>query len=151
MIIDTIPGEITKALKAANTLRLSTLRMLLSALNYELIAKQHRLSEEEELQVVKKEAKKRRDAIEAYQKSSDVEKARERIEKEQKELEILKEYLPAEMPSEELEKLVDDAIAKTGASAISDMGKVIGLVMSQSKGAADGAKVAELARKRLES
>ena len=68
MIADTITKKIGEALKAGDEIRLTTFRMLSSALNYEKIAKQHELSEEEELVVVQKEAKKRKDAIEAYQK-----------------------------------------------------------------------------------
>ena len=69
MIADTITKLIADAMKARDEIRLSTLRMLSSALNYEYIAKQHELSEEEELEVVRHEAKKRRDAIEAYKKA----------------------------------------------------------------------------------
>lgn len=145
MIADTITQKIGEALKAHDEIRLSTLRMLSSALNYEFIAKQHKLSEEEELVVVRREAKKRKEAIEAYEKA----KAQDRADKEKKELAILDEFLPAKMPDEELKKLVDQAIYEIGAKEIKDMGKVIGAVMGKTKGTADGKKVAEMVKEAL--
>lgn len=145
MIADTIQAKIAEAMKAHDEVRLSTLRMLSSAFNYEKIDKQHDLTEEEELVVVRKEAKMRRDAIEAYEKAG----AKERAEKEKVELAILEEYLPAQMSDEDLTKLVDDAIAQTGASQMSDMGKVIGAVMAKAGGAADGGRVSQIAKLKL--
>ena len=98
MIADTINQDIAKALKAKDEIRLSTLSLLSSALNYEFIAKQHKLSEGEELVVVRREVKRRKDAIEAYEKAG----AKERAEKEKKEMAVLEEYLPAQMTDEEL-------------------------------------------------
>ncbi len=144
-IASTITAKIAVALKAHDEIRLSTLRMLSSALNYEFIAKQHELSEEEELVVVRHEAKMRKDAIEAYEKAG----ANDRADKERKELAILEEYLPKQMSDEELSKMVDAAIAETGAKVISDMGKVIGAVMAKAKGQTDGARVSALAKEKL--
>jgi len=145
MIADTITKQIGQALKAKDEIRLSTLRLLSSALNYEFIAKQHKLSEEEELVVVKKEAKKRKEAIEAYEKAG----AQERADKEKKELEILSVWLPAQMPNEEVESIVADAISQTGATSIADMGKVMGTAMAKIAGRADGTKVSEMVKQKL--
>jgi len=145
MITDTINSKIANALKAKDEIRLSTLRLLSSALNYEFIEKQHKLSEQEEIVVVRKEAKKRKEAIEAYRNAG----ALDRAEKEEKELRILEEFLPPEMPEEELKKLIDEAISQTNASLISDMGKVIGMVMGKAQGKIEGSKVSELVKKRL--
>jgi uncharacterized protein YqeY len=145
MIGDTITQKIGEALKAHDEIRLSTLRLLSSAFNYEFIAKQHKLSEDEELVVVRREAKKRKEAIEAYEKAG----YKDRAEKEAKELAILQEYLPPEVTDEEIAKLVDEAMKETGASSIADMGKVIGLVKAKTKGAADGAKIAEFTKSKL--
>src|SRR3989304_8048824 len=134
MIADTITQKIAEAMKARDEIRLSTLRLLSSALNYEFIAKQHKLSEEEELVVVAKEAKKRKDAIEAYEKAG----AKDRAEKEQKELLVLEEYLPEQMSDAELTGIVDEAISETGAKAITDMGRVMAAIMSKVQGRADG-------------
>lgn len=154
MIADTINQKIAEALKAKDETRLSTLRMLSSAFNYEFIAKQHKLTGEEELAVVKKEAKKRKDAIEAFKMAQGKQTTSgtnqdERIKQEQAELAILQEYLPAQMGDEEIEKLVAVAISQTDASSMSDMGKVIGIVMAKAGGKAEGSKVAELVRRKL--
>ena len=68
---------------------------------------------------------------------------------EKKELKILQEYLPKEMPENEVVKIVDEAIVKLNASQMSDMGKVIGMVMSKTKGNVDGKKVSEIVRSKL--
>lgn len=155
MIGNTINQKIAEALKAKDDVRLSTLRLLSSAFNYERIAKQHDLSEEEELAVVKREAKKRQDAIESLRKAqqgqstSDEATLEKRLEQEEKELAILKEFLPEEMSDDELNKLVGDAISEMGASGMKDMGKVIGQVMGRVKGRADGKKVSEMVREKL--
>lgn len=132
-------------MKAKDEVRLSTLKMLSSAFNYEKIAKQHDLSGEEELNVIRSEAKKRKDAIEAYLKANQLERA----EKEKRELTILEAYLPAQMDDRQLLKLVEEALAETGATQISDMGRVIGAVMAKAKGQADGSRVSALVRQKL--
>ena len=162
MISDSITKQIGGALKAHDEIRLSTLRMLSSALNYEFIAKQHKLSEEEELFVVRHQIKMRKDAIEALRqvlrpraqdrvaqgigRESDIS---ERIKTEQAEMAVLEEYLPKQMSDEELSKLVDEAIAQTGAKVISDMGKVIGAVMAKAEGQAEGARASQLVKEKL--
>jgi len=154
MIADTITQNIGKALKAKDEIRLSTLRLLSSALNYEKIAKQHTLTEEEELIVVRREAKKRKDAIEALRQAqgkltTSGTNLDERIKREERELEILQEFLPEEMGDDELNKLVEEAVRETGATTMADMGRVIGAVMGKAKGTAEGAKVAELVKQKL--
>ena len=149
MISDTINKEIAEALKKQDKLRVSVLRMLSSALNYKRIEKQHDLSKEDEIAVVKAEAKKRKDVIEIYEKVQEKEQVQEKLEREKEELKILKEYLPEEMSDEEISKLVESAITETGAKAISEMGRVIGVVMGKAKGRADGAKVAKLVKEKL--
>lgn len=154
MIADTINQKIAEALKAKDETRLSTLRLLSSALNYELIAKQHKLSEEEELVVVRREAKQRKDSIEAFKMAQGKQTTSgtnqdKRIKQEQTELAILEEYLPVQMSDMKLEKIVDEAISKISASGMNNMGKVIGMVMQEAVGKAEGSKVAELVRKKL--
>src|SRR3989344_6595105 len=155
MITDNISQKIAEAMKAKNEILLSTLRLLSSALNYERIAKQHDLTNEEELVVVKREAKKRQDAIEALRlaqvkpSSSDPLTLEKRLEQERKELEILKEYLPSEMADHELEKLVTETLKETSAESVKDMGRGIGLVMGKTKGRADGKKLAEMVKSKL--
>ncbi|MCX6705808.1 MAG: GatB/YqeY domain-containing protein, partial [Candidatus Woesebacteria bacterium] len=142
---DTITQKIGEALKAHDEIRLSTLRLLSSAFNYEFIAKQHKLSEDEELVVVRREAKKRKEAIEAYEKAG----YKDRADKEAKELTILQEYLPPETSDEELNKIVDEVIAEIKPTSPAQIGQVIGVVKAKTGGNAEGSKIAELVRSKL--
>jgi uncharacterized protein len=144
MIAQTLQVKIGEAMKAHDEVRLSTLRLLSSAFNYERIAKQHDLTEEEEMAVVRKEAKQRKDSIEAYTKAGAIDRA----EKEAAELKILQEYLPPEMSEQELTVLVEDAIAQSGAKTMADMGRVIGMVKSKAPNA-DGSKIAQIVSSNL--
>jgi len=144
-ITNNLPELIVSAMKARDEVKLSTLKMLSSALSYEKIAKQHDLSDEEEIAVVRSEAKKRRDAIDSYTKAGQPDRA----EKEKTELAILEEYLPAQMSDEDLAKIVDEVLAETKASGPADMGRVIGAVVAKTKGMADGSRVSSLVREKL--
>ncbi len=144
MIFDTLNKQIIDAMKAKNEVRLSTLKLLSTEIhNYQIDHPD--MTAEAELTVIKKEAKKRKDSIEAYTKANALEKA----EQEQEELEILQEFLPAETGDKELEKFVEEAITESGAIDIKEMGKVIGIVMHKANGNADGAKVAQLVKEKL--
>lgn len=145
MISQNISKLIAEAMKARDQMRLSTLRMLSSEFNYAKIEKQHDLTEEEELVVLKKEAKKRRESIEAYAKAG----RQELVESEKAELKIIEEFLPAEMNDADLEKIVADVILETGASDVSATGRVIGMVMQKAGASADGSKVASMVRQKL--
>lgn len=139
-----LQNMIGEAMKAHDEVRLSTLRLLSSAFNYERIEKQHDLSEEEELAVIRKQAKQRRDSIEAYKKAGD----EDRAAREENELKILQEFLPPEMGDAELNTLIDEAIAHTGAKTIAEMGKVIGFVKGKAP-TVEGGKVADLVKQKL--
>lgn len=144
MIAQTLQTKIGEAMKAHDEVRVSTLRLLLSAFNYEQIEKQHNLTEEEELAVVRREAKKRREAAEMYKNAG----AAERAAKEESELRVLQEYLPPELGDGELEKLVEEAVARIKPAGMGDMGKVIGFVKGKAPNA-DGGKVAQLVKEKL--
>jgi uncharacterized protein len=145
MIAQTLQAKIGEALKAHDEIRLSTLRLLSSAFNYERIAKQHELTDEEELAVIKKEAKQRRDSIEAYKKAG----ALERSEREGAELKILQEYLPPEINDSDLEKIVMETMSIVNPTSMADMGKVIGMVKNKAPNA-DGSRIAELVKSKLQ-
>ena len=145
MISQNITKLIGEAMKAHDSVRLSTLRMLSSAFNYEKIEKKHDLTEEEELVVIRKQAKERKDSIEAYDKAGRPELA----SSEKAELAILQEFLPPEMDSAELEKIVTDAIASTGATSMADMGKVIGAVKAKVGTSVEGGTIADLVKSKL--
>lgn len=144
MIAQTLQQKIGEAMKAHDEVKLSTLRLLSSALNYEKIAKQHELTDEEEIAVIRKEAKQRKDSVEAYKKAG----AMDLAAKEEAELVILQEYLPPEMNEEDLTKIVIEAITQTGAKTMADMGKVMGMVKSKAP-EADGGRVAGIVKKEL--
>lgn len=149
MILPTLQQKIIEAMKAHDALRTEVLRMLSSSFNYEKIAKQHELTNEEEIAVVRKQVKQRKDSIEAYKNAN----SPERAQKEEDEMKILQEFLPPEMSDEEIIKLIDQAIKDMGLPAsvspqAMQAGKVIGLVKSKAP-SADGAKIAELVKSKL--
>ncbi len=153
MIYQDLQPKISEALKAHQQVRLDTLRMLLSAMNYEKIDKQHDLTEEEELLVIRREAKKRKDAIDSLQKvhgnsTSTSENIKERIQKESEELSILEEFLPKQMDDLELAKIVDEVIGQIGQDK-SQMGRIMGEVMKKTQGLADGKRVSALVNSKL--
>lgn len=145
MVTDTIKKQIAEAMKAKDEIRLSTLKLVSSELHNAKIDKMSDLTEEEEVAVIKKEAKKRKDAIELYKKGGADDKAK----KEEAELAILSEFLPEEMGDEELGKIVESTISEMGASSMADMGKVMGAVMGKVKGQADGNRVSGMVKQKL--
>lgn len=150
MISKDITKLIGEAMKAHDEISLSTLRMLSSEFNYEKIRLQKELEESDEERVIRKEARKRKDAIEAYEKLKDSKNpnVQEKKKREEEELKILQEFLPPEVSEEEINKLISDSIDQLGAKDLSMMGKVIADVKSKSPGV-DGGKVAEIVRSRL--
>lgn len=146
---DRLRADLTTAMKARDSLRSSTLRMVLTAVtNAEVSGKEAReLSDEDVLGILGKEAKKRREAADAFAQGGRVESA----EKERAEADVIAEYLPAQLDEAELARLVADAIAATGAAdeGMRAMGKVMGRVQPQVKGRADGGAVAAEVRRQL--
>lgn len=142
MLADKLQGMIAEAMRAHDPLRLDLLRMLKSAFKYEEINKMHTLSEEEEFVVLKREAKKRVEAIEGFEKGG----ATDRADKERAELAILKEFLPPEMSDEELRDLIRNVCSELHATDMKMMGAVIGKVKEKAGARADGAKVAAMVR-----
>ena len=146
---DTITEEIKTAMKAQDKLRLETLRSIKKAvLEKEVSVRpsgQDSLTPEQETEVLVQLAKQRRDSIEQYQKAGREDLANQ----EAQELTILEEYLPKQLSDEEVSQLIDEIIAKVGASTAKDMGKVMGPAMQQLKGKADGKKVQEMVKAKL--
>ena len=143
---DKVQEDLKVSLKARDEVRSLTLRMLLAAImNKEKEGKE--VTEEQFLDVVAFEAKKRREAKEAFIKGERPELA----QKEEAELEILLPYLPAQLTEEEIKDLAVKAIEKTGATGQKDMGKVMGELAPQVKGKVDGALVANIVQELLVS
>jgi len=128
--------------------KLSTIRMLKSALQYFEIQKGgagYEATDEDVMDVIGREIKKRRESIEMYEKGG----RQELADKEKLELEILQTYLPEQMTEEEVQVLVNEAITQTGAKTMQDMGKVMGALMPKTKGKADGQLVSSVVREKL--
>jgi uncharacterized protein YqeY len=146
---DRLRSDLTDAIKSRDSVRSSTLRMVLTAVtNAEVAGKEQReLSDEEVLLVLSSEAKKRREAAEAFDGAGRSESA----EKERAEAEVIADYLPAQLTAEEISDLVAQTIASLGAAdeGMRAMGKVMGAVQPQTKNRADGGAVAAEVRRQL--
>jgi uncharacterized protein YqeY len=139
-LTEQIRADLTSAMKAQEKERLSTLRMLQSALKNEQINVGRELSDEEAMTVIRKAVKQRQDSIEQYTNAGRTELA----DKERSEMELLKTYLPPELSDEELESGVREIIAATGAASKKDMGKVMKEATARYRGRADGKKIQEI-------
>jgi uncharacterized protein YqeY len=145
MIAQTLQTKIGEAMKAGDTIRLSTLRMLLSEFNNEKINLQKELEDDDEERIIRKEVKKRKEAIEIYTKAGE----QERLVQEKKELAILQEFLSPEMSEDEVKKIIDEVIEQIKPQGMQDMGKVMGAVRAKATNA-DGALVASVVKQKLE-
>lgn len=142
---DRLSEETTAALRAGEKIRLSTLRLLSAAVKNREVELRHPLDDDEFVEVATREAKRRREAIEAYENAG----REDRAGTEREELGVLEEYLPAGLTDQEVDALIDQAIARTGAAGPGDMGKVMSSVMAEAKGRADGRAVQARVRNRL--
>ena len=146
---DRLRAELTAAMKARDSLRASTIRMVLTSItNAEVAGSQAReLSDDDVIGVLATEAKKRREAAEAFDAGARPELA----QKERDEATVIAEFLPAALSDDEIRALVAEAIERSGAAAdgMKAMGKVMGIVTPQTKGRADGAAVAAEVRRQL--
>jgi len=140
-----IRADLTSAMKAQEKERLSTLRMLQSAIKNEQINAGHELSDEEAMTVIRKAVKQRQDSIEQFTKGNRPELA----EKERVEMELLKTYLPPELTDEEIESGVREIVASTGAQSKKDMGKVMKEATARYRGRVDGKKIQEIVARLL--
>src|SRR6266568_862615 len=163
--------ELKQSMLARDSEKTSVLRMILSSLkNFEMkkdeeeyenklkeaggdsnnlnineTKSNYEATEEDVQEILQKQAKQRRDSIEQFKAGGRDELA----EKETKELQLLESYLPQQMAEEEVKKLVDEAVAATGATRATDMGKVMGALMPKVKGKADGSLVSRLVKEKL--
>lgn len=126
--------------------RVAALRMISAALQNAEIEKGQPLSDEDEQAVLRRQLKQREESAEAYRKAGREEQA----ETETREAEIVRAYLPTQLSDEELQALVDEVIAKTGASSMREMGAVMGRANELAAGRADGRKLSGIVRGRLQ-
>jgi uncharacterized protein len=143
--IQRLEEELREARLARDDARRDALSLLLSALRSAEKDLQRELTEDEELQVLQRERKRRVEAAEAFSNAGREEQAAA----EEAELAVLEEFMPAQLSEEELEEIVDDAIAEVGATSMRDLGRVMADVMPQVAGRADGSMVSQLVREKL--
>lgn len=146
-LADRIQSDLTTAMKARDTATVGTLRMVIAAVKNARVAAGQAgdITDEQTLEILTREAKKRTEAAEAY----DAADRPELAAKERAELEVIRAYLPEQLDEETLRAIVDQAVAETGASGPADLGRVMSAVMPKVKGRADGKVINAMVRERL--
>ncbi|HLM36570.1 MAG TPA: GatB/YqeY domain-containing protein [Gaiellaceae bacterium] len=144
-LIARLEEELKQAMVARDGERRDTLRLILTSLRSAEKELQRPLHDDEELQVLQRERKRRTEASEAFRAGGREEQA----DAEERELAVLEEFMPEPLSEEELEEIVDDAIAEVGATSMRDIGRVMADVMPQVAGRADGSSVSQLVREKL--
>jgi uncharacterized protein YqeY len=144
-LIERIDVELKAARLARDGDRRDALSLVLHALQSAQKELQRPLSDEEELQVLQRERKRRLEAAEAFRTGG----RQEQAEDEEYELDVLEEFMPDPLSEEELEEIIDDVISEVGATSIRDMGRVMAGVMHQVSGRADGSTVNQLVKEKL--
>jgi uncharacterized protein YqeY len=144
-LIRELEQEVQEAMRSRDATRRDALRLILSSLKSAEKDLQRPLSDDEELQVLQRERKKRQEAAEAFRAAGRDEQA----SGEEAELAVLEEFMPEPLSEDELERIVDDAIAENKATSMRDMGRVMADVMPQIAGRADGSAVSQLVREKL--
>ena len=145
MLIDDVQQAMFQAMKARRGEETAALRLALSALKSAAIDARKELSDAEAVAVLQREARKRREAEQAYRDAGRVERA----DQEAYERSVIDRFLPAGLEPAELARLVDEAVTTSGASGPKELGKVMGRLMPQVKGRADGNEVRRLVLERL--
>jgi uncharacterized protein len=144
-LISEIESQLKDAMREGDAERRDALRLILSSLRGAEKELQRELSEDEELQVLQRERKKRVEAADAFRAAGREQQA----EKEEAELDVLEEFMPEPLSDDEVEEIVDDVIAEVGATSMRDIGRVMADAMPQIAGRADGSSVSQLVREKL--
>ncbi len=146
-VMERLNQDMKQAMKDKAAGKLSVIRMVKAALKNEEINKGRLLSEDEELTILTRELKQRRDSLQEFEKAGREDLA----EKTREEIAVLTEYLPAQLSEDEIRQIVREAIASTGAASKKEMGKVMGAIMPKVKGKADGNLVQKIVSEELPS
>jgi hypothetical protein len=149
-LLEQITEDLKSAMRAKDKVRLRTLRSLRAAITNKEIDKRQEgeggeLDEQEQMALVRKQVKQRKDSIEQYEKAG----RDDLVEKEQAEIDVLEDYLPQPLTDEELEEKISAIIDDVGAETMADMGPVMGRAMSELRGRADGSRVQQIVREML--
>ncbi|WP_432822022.1 GatB/YqeY domain-containing protein [Trichloromonas sp.] len=142
---DNLTTAMKEAMKAKDTLRLSTIRLVKTAVKNKEIEIGSALDDQAVIAVISTLVKQRRESAQVYRESARVDLA----EKEEQELLILQDFLPAQLDEAEIKGLIEEAVLETGAASMRDMGKVMKIVSAKTLGRADGRLVSELVKARL--
>jgi len=144
-LLDQLMEDQKKAMKQKDKLRLNVIRYLRSELKNAEIAKNEPLSEEDAVEVLQRELKRRKEALQDYENAN----RPSLYEELQQEIDIISSYLPSQLSEEEIREMVKEAISSTGAESKREIGKVMGSLMPKLKGKADGNKVKEIVEEYL--
>ena len=144
-LMDQLTADMKTAMKAHDKDRLAVIRMARGAVRQKEIDGKKKLDDNDIIAVLSKEVKMRRDSIDEFKKGN----RQDLVDKTQAEIDVLMSYLPQQMSEDEVKKLVEEAVAQTGAKTMKDMGKVMGVLMPKVKGRADGKMVNNLVRAHL--
>ncbi len=136
-----------EAMKAKDSERLNTIRLMRTALKNREIEARKELDSQETIQVLSSLVKQRKEAAQVYRENDRPEMA----EKEEAEIVVIQEFLPSQLGEAEIRQIIEEAVAETGASSMKDMGKVMKIVTAKTVGRADGRQVSELVKARLAS
>ena len=134
MLRETLDSDLKEAMRNKEALKRTVLRTMLSEIRNAEINSQTTLDDEGLISVLTKQVQQRKDSVEAYEAAN----RQDLVAKESEEINIISVYLPEQLPQEEIEQIIDSAISQSGASSLDDMGKIMGLVMPQVRGRADG-------------
>ncbi len=145
MLRETLDSDLKEAMRNKEALKRTVLRTMLSEIRNAEINSQTTLDEEGIISVLTKQVQQRKDSVEAYEAAN----RQDLVNKETEEINIISVYLPEQLPQEEVEQIVEAAISQSGASSLDDMGKIMGLVMPQVRGRADGKIVNSIVTSKL--
>ena len=139
-------SDLHDAMRKGDRTRVSVLRLLRSSLGYEEIERKGALDDSDVIDAISRQARQRRESIEMYRRGN----RQDLVDKEEAELGVLQEYLPAQLGPDELEVMARGVVEEVGATSLKDRGRVMGRLMPQVRGKADGAAVNEVVARLLE-
>ncbi|ENZ5541750.1 GatB/YqeY domain-containing protein [Enterococcus hirae] len=146
-LLSRLNDDMKTAMKAKDKESLQVIRMIKSSIQNEQIKKGHDLTEDEELTVLSREMKQRRDSLHEFEEAGRDDLA----EKVKSEIVIVEKYMPEQLSEDDIRQLVQEAITQTGASSVKEFGKVMGAIMPKVKGKADGNQVNAIVKELLQS
>jgi uncharacterized protein YqeY len=146
-LLEKIDSDLKAAIKSGDSIRVDTLKMLKSDMSYEKGKTGKELTDDQLLELVLRSAKRRRESIKEFQKGN----RQDLVEREMKELAVVEEYLPKQMSEVEIDAFISDKLSAMGAATHKDLGRIMGEIMKELKGKADGSAVKAILSKKFEN